>query len=265
MVNKKSYFALFLVAYLICATAASVQNAQVNQRIVNGTSVGIGRAPFFVRIIIDGRLLCGGSLVNVKRVVTAGHCVDGKSSFLLNFGYISDKLSTLQQFRFAKRSDVILHPNFNRRSLANDIAIIKFDQPVTFSRFVGLVQIGRAIVNENTQLIAIGGGLNGDRKRPNVLQWVNQVSISNADCAKAYNRTSVLPTVVCTRGLYGKEATCNGDSGSPLIHQLNGRPQLVGVSSFGGGSLLGCHNGLPSGFTRISNHLQFIDKSIKSN
>lgn len=229
---------------------------------MNGTSVAVGRAPYFVRIVIDGRLLCGGSLINGKRVVTAGHCVDAKSQFILNFGYISDKIYIGQQYRFANRPDAVLHPNYNRRSLANDIAIIKFDQPLTYTRYVGMVQIYRAQVNENTQLIAIGGGLNGDRKRPNVLQWVNQVSISNADCAKAYNRTSVLPTVVCTRGLYGIESTCNGDSGSPLIYQLNGKPQLVGVSSFGGGNSLGCHNGLPSGFTRISNYLDFIDKTI---
>lgn len=262
MVKRNLCFALLLVAFLTCDGTSSTENSQINRRIVNGTSITVGQAPFYVRILIDQRYLCGGSLITVKRVVTAGHCVDGKFFYFMHFGHIADKSDTGLQSRFAFQSNAIVHPEYSRKSLANDIAIIQLSTPVEISSYVNFVAIDRSYVNENESLIVIGDGLDGDRNWPRALQWANQVSISNSDCAKAFNKTNILATTFCTRAMFGIESTCNGDSGGPLISLHNGKPQLVGVTSFGGGNSRGCNKGLPSGFTRISDYLEFIDKNI---
>lgn len=262
MVNRNTCFALLLVAFLTCDEASSTGNSRINRRIVNGTSVTVGQAPYYVRIAIDQRYLCGGSLITVKRVATAGHCVDGRFLYVMYFGYIADKSNTGLQSRISFQWNAIVHPDYSRKPLANDIAVIQLSTPVEISRYVNFVPIGRSYVNENKSLIVIGGGLNGDRKRPTELQWTNQISISNSDCAKAFNRTNILSTAVCTRAMFGIESTCNGDSGGPLIYLQNGTSQLVGVVSFGGGNSRGCNKGFPSGFTRISSYLDFIDKNI---
>lgn len=265
MVDINSFFLLVFVAFVMCGCTMSIPITFHHGRIAYGTSVTVGRTAFYVRLLSDFRQLCGGSLITRNRVVTAGHCVDGRSmyEYTLVFGYISDKFKTGQQKRIVNRRDVILHPKYVRRSLANDIAIIKFSYPVEISRYVDIVAIDRTYLDEDTALITTGAGLNGNRKRPNVLQWAKQISISNEECAEAYNRTKILSTTVCTVGMFGNESLCNGDSGGPLMYWLNKTPQLVGVASFGGGQSLGCTKGIPSGFTRISSHLDFIDENVR--
>lgn len=263
MLNRNLCLALLFGVFVAFGCAIKMENIQINQRIVNGTSVDGGKASFYVRIISDRRRLCGGGLITPSRVLTAAHCLRDGNEFILIFGFIRNRYTTGVKYGVAARSDVILHPQYNRKTFANDIGILKIPSPVRLGRNIGLVRIDRTYVNENTRLIVIGSGLNGNREQTNTLQWANQISISNSNCAKAYNRSVILPTVVCTRGPNKIESTCNGDSGGPLIRRFNAKPQLVGVLSFGGGKSLGCTNNIPTGFSRISSYLDFIDKNIK--
>jgi secreted trypsin-like serine protease len=49
-----------------------------------------------------------------------------------------------------------------------------------------------------------------------------------------------------------------GDSGGPLAHfDSNGVPTLIGIVSFG--SSAGCELGYPSGYTRITSFLSWIE------
>lgn len=263
MLNRNLCLALLVGVFVAFGCASKMKNIQINQRIVNGTSVDEGKAPFFVRIVADRRRLCGGSLITPSRILTAAHCLRDTDDFVLIFGYIRDRYTKGMKFSVANRSDVILHPQYNRKTFANDIGILKIPSPISVGRHIELIRIDRTYVNENTRLIVIGSGLNGNRKPSNSLQWANQISISNSDCSKAYNRSIISPTFICTRGPNAIESTCNGDSGGPLIRRYNEKFQLVGVLSFGGGKSLGCTNNIPTGFSRTSSYLDFIDKNIK--
>ena len=53
---------------------------------------------------------------------------------------------------------------------------------------------------------------------------------------------------------------CNGDSGGPLIGIINGKPMLVGLTSWG--SAQGCDRGKPTIFTRISYYLKNISNGV---
>jgi secreted trypsin-like serine protease len=65
----------------------------------------------------------------------------------------------------------------------------------------------------------------------------------------------VKKTNLCARG-EEKESVCNGDSGGPLV--LEGTNTLVGVTSFG--SNVGCEQGVPAGFTRVTSYLDWLAK-----
>lgn len=54
-----------------------------------------------------------------------------------------------------------------------------------------------------------------------------------------------------------------GDSGGPLVvYESDGRPTLVGITSFGIG--FGCQVSWPPAFTRVSSYLDWIEQGIKT-
>ena len=62
--------------------------------------------------------------------------------------------------------------------------------------------------------------------------------------------------MICTlSGPKGTETICSGDSGSPLMVDLNGRMIHVGLTSFG---LTDCSSMFPSVFTRTIFYLDWM-------
>ena len=62
--------------------------------------------------------------------------------------------------------------------------------------------------------------------------------------------------MICTfKGPTGRETTCTGDSGGPLMVRRSGRFVLVGATSF---SLVDCQSPFPNVFTRVSAFLDWI-------
>ena len=67
----------------------------------------------------------------------------------------------------------------------------------------------------------------------------------------------VTPNNICISGKEGR-ATCNGDSGGPLLSVTpQGMYKQVGVTSFG--SIVTCESEIPAGFTRVASYLMWIE------
>ena len=77
------------------------------------------------------------------------------------------------------------------------------------------------------------------------------------DCASIYPRLFDSSRHLC--GGESERNTCNGDSGSALIANLNGKMTVVGIVSFGK-SRLPCDQS-PTVFTRVSSYLSFINNT----
>ena len=72
-------------------------------------------------------------------------------------------------------------------------------------------------------------------------------------------RSTIQPKTICTWAK-GKD-TCNGDSGSPLLHQRENELYLVGVVSWGPKTC--AHDSAPGVNSDIRAHLQWINETMK--
>ena len=76
-----------LRAFLFALVAPAVYGAALPQdfhtdatQIVGGTAAAAGDFPFIVSLQKSGSHFCGGSLLNARTVLTAGHCAVGQTA-----------------------------------------------------------------------------------------------------------------------------------------------------------------------------------------
>ena len=98
-----------------------------SDRIIGGLSALQNSWPWIARVKF-GNFFCGGTIIDDNTVVTAGHCCRGFERFPNNvIVTIGDHdTNVLDQDEFAvKAKDILLHPDYNRRTLENDVCLVK--------------------------------------------------------------------------------------------------------------------------------------------
>ncbi|KAH8378841.1 hypothetical protein KR009_001728, partial [Drosophila setifemur] len=155
------------------------------------------------------------------------------------------------------KSDIIIHSDWNSRTLANDISLIRIPH-VDYSSAIHNVELpkeeSRYSTYEDDEVIASGWGRTSDSSSgvASKLQFAYMKVISNSDCRRTYLST-VKSSNICV-STPAAVSTCNGDSGGPLV--LASSKVQVGLTSFG--SAQGCEKGYPAVFTRVTSYLSWI-------
>ena len=116
-------------------------------RIVGGTDASQGQFPWNCQIWAKKKsnsnfeFICGGTLINEEVIVTAAHCIRHKNlkRYLVKIGsrFIKDDgKDPVQAFEYEVKK-LTVHPEFNKRHLSNDIALLwvksKFNQTVFYT------------------------------------------------------------------------------------------------------------------------------------
>lgn len=204
------------------------------------------------------RILCGGTLLDNRWVLTAGHCTMGVTHFDVYLGTKSVDESVEAGKVVLRSNKFIVHEHFDPRTAANDIALVKLPEDVVFTSRIKPATLPHAMKSDQfvgSRVVATGWGAAGETSNSDPMQFTELRVISNTECADEFD--VVTDGVLCAKGLKD-ETVCSGDSGGPLV--LKGTQVVVGVTSFGPAD--GCETNIPGGFTRVTHYLDWIDSKI---
>ncbi len=265
----------------------SKTDASLN-KIVGGESAVNSSWGWSVSLQKYGQHFCGGAIISPLHIITAAHCVKNPSDIIqyakvvVGIDVVNQASLPIAQVRSV--ISVLSHSQYNDESKANDIAVLRLNQPLNISYEKGTARLCLPNVipqnasnnypTPNSPLVAIGWGtlFSGETSIPGTrhLQQVtlNGMPAGHSMCKPTINNINLQFCAAVVGGGKGKIIlinffvsifliyivlldTCQGDSGGPLMHFDSNKRQwiLAGITSYG----RGC--GLPSDagvYTRAS-------------
>ncbi len=213
--------------------------------------------------------VCGASLIADNWVITAAHCVNGRSfdpaKTAIRLGARDISVNEGRAFKIVR---VVVHKDYDRVTQLNDIALIQFENSSPFprSRRANVATIPLHGTEESgprllpwQDFIVTGWGVTSagpDARASSLLQTLAFQRVPNPICAQALKAPNKINnSVICATSNIGD--ACQGDSGGPL--SVSGI--LVGIVSWGRGCNI---RGNPGVYTRISAHLDWIMRAMAS-
>ncbi|KAK7086265.1 hypothetical protein SK128_005315 [Halocaridina rubra] len=226
-----------------------------SSRIVGGTETEPGEYPWHVGITPDRLRIpyCGGSLVTSRHVITAASCVHN----IPNFDILLGEHDWLEVSHVLIRNPaaVTVHPDYNPSTGENDIAVIELDNPVNLNGDLPISPVclpSPATDFSGRTAIATGWGVTSETAfQSSSLQEVEVTVTSLADCSS--------PSLLCAEDPAGGKDTCFGDTGGPLMVDIDGQYVLAGVTPMKSNC---ARAGTPGKYTKVQNYLSFINDAI---
>ncbi len=262
---------------LVAITPTAAFEPDPSPLIVGGEEAVPGDWPFQVALIRNGGdpfadQYCGGSLVAPEWVLTAAHCVNGRSPEMIDVGAGLHNLAVPDpNWQRRDVAEIRMHPAYNPSTDDSDIALLKLTVPVTFRAGQGaILPIGAVapvassagdLVGVMSTVIGWGDTLvqpapGGGHLFPDTLRQVDVPIIANSTCNAAYSN-EITPNMLCAGYVSGGKDSCQGDSGGPLLAKDPATQiwRQVGVVSWGSGCALAAFPGV---YTRVSEFTDWI-------
>ncbi|XP_011845241.1 PREDICTED: trypsin-2-like isoform X2 [Mandrillus leucophaeus] len=258
---------LLILAFVGAAVAVPFDE---DDKIVGGYTCEENSVPYQVSLN-SGYHFCGGSLIREQWVVSAGHCwklaINSKFSgrgceyhgrIQVRLGeHNIEVLEGNEQFINAAKK--IRHPKYNRKTLDNDILLIKLSTPAVINDHVSTIPLPTAPPAAGAEALISGWGntLSSGADYPDELQCLDAPVLSQAECEASYPG-EITSNMFCVGFLEGGKDSCQGDSGGPVVS--NG--ELQGIVSWG----YGCaQKNRPGVYTKVYNYVDWIEDTIAAN
>lgn len=233
--------------------------------------------PWIAQLVYDEEktVKAVGSLINRRYVLTAAHCI--KSQFVVitgvrfgDYDVITDKDCT-NHTRFGEEcsdpveefgiEELIPHPQYNVRTSANDIGLIRLSRNVEYSEYIRAICLPATNtfdLEDGANLAVSGWGVTsfgGENSR--IKKKVSAKVIPIEQCLRLYNNSR---KIVSLDHFCVVEAipVCQGDSGGPLMLSVKNQWEQVGIVSFG----KGCGD-YPGVYIKVASYLDWIKANLR--
>ena len=240
-------------------------------KVYDGQEAPLGSFPWLASLQYKNKHFCGGSLISEQWVLTVAHCPDFPnvpgfmSELKVSLGDHNLYTSTEADNLLLSVVKIITYPLYDQAGYNGDLALLKLESPVIFHRNIRPVclPINDIDTYEKQIGIAAGWGKTETGDLPETLRYVELNIVPNVTCVVNLGMVNIDITdkMICTfKGPSGRETTCTGDSGGPLMVRRSGRWVLVGATSF---SLVDCQSPFPNVFSRVSTFLEWISVAVQ--
>lgn len=211
-------------------------------KIIGGTDASIADFPWQV-YYESGDFMCGGSIIAGNWIITAAHCTENEDGSAIPVSEMFVKAGATDPYKanegkIYQVSEVIIHENYNTRTLANDVALLRLKVPVDVAnaRPIKLVTADDAVEGATDPGViswVTGWGLTdvSPEELPYVLQKVQLPIVSREQASTVWR--SIPDNFIMAGYRDAARDACNGDSGGPLVVPVSGEYRLAGITSWG--------------------------------
>lgn len=267
-----------------------------DSRIVGGSQTKIDEFPWMALLYYSKPnnkkgFNCGGALISSRYVITAAHCVTGKTipkKWKLAGVRLGEwNLTSIEDCEYYENNikdcsdpvinvgieEIVSYPEYDSRSnnQYHDIALLRLRRNVEFTDFIQPIclpqpEIFKNINYDDIPFTVAGWGKTDFDNNSDVKLKVNLKRIDMNLCMEMYHTLNVelIESQMCAGGEDGMDS-CRGDSGGPLmaIHQNDNNVYWVidGIVSFGPTP---CgQEGWPGIYTHVGSYVGWIESSMR--
>ncbi|XP_028174858.1 transmembrane protease serine 9 [Ostrinia furnacalis] len=205
-------------------------------RIIGGRPAPPGKWPWQVVVLNRYKeAFCGGTLVSLRWVVTAAHCVRKKLYVRLGEHDLLTRGPGEMELRV---TEAVVHPHYDPDTVVNDVALLRLPMPARPDLGHGIACLPPAyqLLPPHTTCVILGWGKKRatDVHGTRLLHEAQVSTIQQGVCRRSYWQYAITDNMVCAGR--GRKDSCAGDSGGPLLcRDRDMRYYLQGITSFGDG------------------------------
>uniref|UniRef100_A0A3Q2T3M3 Neurotrypsin n=1 Tax=Fundulus heteroclitus TaxID=8078 RepID=A0A3Q2T3M3_FUNHE len=224
------------------------------RRIIGGANSLRGGWPWQAAIRLrgsrgDGRLVCGGTLIDTCWVLTSAHCFKRYGNSTKQYKVRLGDYHSLVPEEYEEEygvDQIILHPNYHSHSNDYDLALVRLSpgamgqapgECVSFSRHVlpACLPMRKERVLKQASNCHITGWGDTGRSYSKTLQQAPLSLLPRRQCQQ-YFHSAFTSRMLCAGSVQSEKRvdSCRGDSGGPLVCERPGGGWVVyGVTSWG--------------------------------